>query len=323
MLYLTFPEWISPTLVPGLPIRWYGIMYLVGFAITYGLFTYQTRRRSPAIEQEEITNLFFWGIVGLLVGARLLFVLVGDTTGELIRKPWLIIWPFRDGRFTGIQGMSYHGGLIGAVVAVVLYGHRRRLELLECGDMLAAAAPLGYAIGRLGNFINGELYGRVTTLPWGMIYPTARRNPAQQEWVRNVAAEVGLPLSDPNQMVNLPRHPSQLYEAVLEGVLIWLLLWFVFRRNRPFPGFITGAYLVGYGITRFFAEYFRQPDYGVGFAMTLGAEEPIPQLLTHAGAITVGQLFSVGMVLAGIGVTVTARLLFKPAPTIVTFEVEH
>lgn len=322
MLYLRFPRWISPTIIPGVPIRWYGIMYLVGFAITYGLFYLQIRRRRVPIDREEVTSLFFWGIVGLLVGARLLFALVYDTSGELLRMPWLLIWPFRGGRYTGIQGMSFHGGMLGAIVAMVIYARRRKINLLDWGDMIAAAAPLGYGIGRLGNFINGELYGRVTLLPWGIVFPTARRNPAQEEWVRNVAAEVGLPLSDPNQMVNLPRHPTQLYEAFIEGVVVWGILWFVFRKHRPFPGFVFAAYLIANGIIRFFAEYFRQPAHEMGFALTLGEAQSIPQLLTDAGAITTGQILAIGTAVLGVAIAITSRLLYSPGPTIETFEPE-
>ena len=130
--------------------------------------------------------------------------------------------------------------------------------------MLVSGIPLGYTFGRLGNFINGELYGRITTAPWGMIFPNAESFPANQQWVKDYAASVGLPVPATG-LVNLPRHPSQLYEAFFEGLVLWLILWFIVRKRRPYKGFSIACYMLGYGVIRFFIEYVRQPDKGIGF----------------------------------------------------------
>lgn len=318
--FLRYPDWLYPVIIPGLPFRWYGVMYLVAFLITYTLFKHEAGRRGLEAERDDVANLFFWGILGLLVGARLFFVLVYDTSGELIRRPWLIIWPFQDGRFTGIQGMSYHGGLIGGLVAIAIYARTRKINLVDWGDVLAVSAPLGYTFGRIGNFINGELYGRVTTVRWALIFPMARRYPAREEWVQNAAAEVGLSIGDPNQMINLPRHPSQLYEAFFEGIVTWAVLWLVFRRNQPFRGFMMAMYLISYGTARFISEYFRQPDEGIDFVTNLGATGAAPYAVSSITNLTSGQFLSLGMIVAGTVCFVVFRLLHRPSPTVETFE---
>jgi phosphatidylglycerol:prolipoprotein diacylglycerol transferase len=252
----------------------------------------------------------------------MLYVLAFDESGELLRRPWLIVWPFRDGSFTGIQGMSYHGGLVGVVVAAVIYARIKRIDLLEWGDTLAASVPLGYTFGRLGNFINGELYGRVSEVPWAVLFPAARRYPASDEWVAESAARVGVVIQDPSQMVNLPRHPSQLYEAALEGLLLWLVLWFVFRRERPFKGAIMALYIMGYGMARFMVGYFRQTDEVRGFVVSLGDVGAVPALVSTAGNLTEGQLISLGMVAAGLAALIAFRLMHRPPPAVHTFDVD-
>jgi phosphatidylglycerol:prolipoprotein diacylglycerol transferase len=130
--------------------------------------------------------------------------------------------------------------------------------------MLVSGIPLGYTFGRLGNFINGELYGRITHAPWGMVFPGAESFPASQPWVKDFASSVGLPIPSATALVNLPRHPSQLYEGFFEGLVLWLILWFIVRRRRPYKGFSIACYMLGYGVIRFFIEYVRQPDKGIG-----------------------------------------------------------
>ena len=181
-LAIPFPTWIKPEIIPGFPLlRWYGMMYLVAFAITYLLFRVQVRERGLQVDKDEVANLFFWCIVGLIVGARLAAVTIYDADGYYARHPLQVIWPFSrvNGRtvFTGIQGMSYHGGLVGVVVAFVVYTRVRRIDTLEWGDMLVTAIPFGYFFGRLGNFINGELYGRVTSAPVGRDLSRRRAHP--------------------------------------------------------------------------------------------------------------------------------------------------
>jgi phosphatidylglycerol:prolipoprotein diacylglycerol transferase len=273
--YIPYPSWIKPEIIPGLPIRWYGFMYLVAFAITYLLFVWQLRgnaaqrRERPApAETEAVLDMFFWAIIGLLVGARIFAVTIYDPSGYYLQHPLQIILPFAmtDGtlRLTGIAGMSYHGGALGATIAIIIYLKVRKLDVLGWGDMLVSGIPLGYTFGRLGNFINGELYGRITRVSWGMIFPNAESFPANQQWVKDYAASVGLPVPV-SGLVNLPRHPSQLYEAVFEGLVLWLVLWFIVRKRRPYKGFSIACYMLGYGLIRFFIEYVRQPDKGMGF----------------------------------------------------------
>jgi len=215
-LYLTFPDWIKPEIISGLPIRWYGLMYVVAFALTYWLFTVQVKRSGQTIASETISNFFFSGLAGMLIGARIFATLVYDTSGRYWERPWLIFWPFDDaGQFTGFAGMSFHGGLIGVITGVVIYARVKKLNLLEWGDWVVAAFPLGYTFGRLGNFINSELWGRATLAPWGMVFPNGEPLPVATPWVKEAVDQTGVAVV--NGMANLPRHPSQLYEAFGEG----------------------------------------------------------------------------------------------------------
>jgi len=240
---------------------------VVAFAITYWLFTVQVKRSGQVIGKDTISNFFFAGLGGMLVGARIFATLIySDDRLDYLTHPWLIFWPFdKVGHFTGFAGMSFHGGLLGVIVGFVLYARAKKLDILQWSDWVVAAFPLGYTFGRLGNFINGELWGRVTTAPWGMVFPRAESFPASEPWVRDFAASVGLPVPGATALVNLPRHPSQLYEAFFEGIVLWLVLWFIVRKRKPYKGFVICWYMIGYGIIRFFIEYTRQPDKGLGF----------------------------------------------------------
>jgi phosphatidylglycerol:prolipoprotein diacylglycerol transferase len=209
-----------------------------------------------------VSGLFFWGILGLLIGARLFSTLIYETGSYYLTRPWLIFWPFKDGKFTGLQGMSYHGGVAGCLLAVLIYLKKKKLCIREITDMVATGIALGYTFGRLGNFINAELYGRVTASPIGMLFPHAGRLPASESWVQEIAEKTGIEIT--GAFVNLPRHPSQLYEALFEGIILWAILWF-FRNRKPFKGFQVGLYLTGYGLFRFFIEYFREPDADIGY----------------------------------------------------------
>jgi phosphatidylglycerol:prolipoprotein diacylglycerol transferase len=267
LAYITYPSWIRPEIIPGLPIRWYGLMYLIAFVVTYLLFTWQLRKREIATERDVVLDLFFWAIIGLLIGARAFAVTIYDSTGYYLQHPLQIILPFSrvDGRIrlTGIAGMSYHGGLVGATIAIITFLKVKKLNVRDWGDMLVAGIPLGYTFGRLGNFINAELYGRITHVSWGMVFPRAESFPAAEPWVKDFASSVGLPIPA-DGLVNLPRHPSQLYEALFEGLVLWLVLWFIVRKHKPYKGFVICWYMIGYGIIRFFIEYARQPDKGLG-----------------------------------------------------------
>ena len=303
LAYLQFPDWISPVILPGLPFRWYGLMYLLAFGTAYLLVRYQVRREEPKLSTDIVADLFFWIILGLLLGGRLVSTLIYDTSGIYWVKPWLIFWPFDESmRFVGLQGMSYHGGLLGGTIGGVLFCRRRGLSPWLWADRIALAVPLGYTFGRLGNFINAELYGRVTSAPWGMVFPGAPEFPLSVDWVAAMSRELGLAAEGG---VNLPRHPSQLYEAFGEGVLLWLFLWFIIRKRKSFNGFIMGWYLIGYGAVRFVIEYFRQPDSNLGFIVELGSSHSIYQTGSFLN-FTMGQLLCTLMILAGAGVLIFA-----------------
>jgi phosphatidylglycerol---prolipoprotein diacylglyceryl transferase len=305
LAYLTFPSWIKPEVIPGLPVRWYGIMYIVAFAVTYLLFMRQVRQRGLTVDKDQVLDMFFWGIIGLLVGARLFAVTIYDSTGYYLQHPLQIIWPFTrvNGRLrlSGIAGMSFHGGVVGATIAIIAYLKIKKLDVLDWGDMMVAGIPLGYTFGRLGNFINGELYGRITTASWGMVFPDAEKFPTSAQWVKDFAAAVGMQPGGP--MVNLPRHPSQLYEAFFEGLVLWLILWFVARKRRPYKGFVIGMYMIGYGVIRFFLEYVRQPDRGIGpggwgYPIVLQHLENFQSQFSWVN-FTTGQILNVLLVAAG------------------------
>jgi phosphatidylglycerol:prolipoprotein diacylglycerol transferase len=299
LLTIPFPPWLSPEIISGLPIRWYGVMYVVAFAIAFLLYRKQVKERHFPMNDDELTGLFCWGILALILGARIFATLIYETSDLYQQQPWLIFWPFRDGKFTGIQGMSYHGGVAGGILAILLYSGIKHFDYREIGDMFAASIPLGYTFGRLGNFTNGELYGRVCTGPLGMLFPNAQRLPTAESWVQEAAAKAGIEIYPGLELVNLPRHPSQLYEALFEGVVLWLIIW-VLRNKKPFKGFLIGMYLIGYGIIRFFIEYFREPDSDLGYRFQL-VETDLPIPLAHPWlSFSTGQIFCFVMVVLGL-----------------------
>jgi phosphatidylglycerol:prolipoprotein diacylglycerol transferase len=299
-LFVNFPAYISPEIIPGLPFRWYGLMYIFAFATAYLLYRHLIRERRFPMSDDDLSGLFFWGICALLVGARLFSTLVYERSPEqniYLHKPWLIFWPFQDGRFTGLQGMSYHGGVIGGIIGFVVYARVKRFNIREIADMWACTIPAGYTFGRLGNFLNQELYGRVTSSPLGMLFPTAEPFPASLEWVRETATRAGISLPvDPNALVNLPRFPSQLFEAVFEGIVLWSVLWMI-RKHSPFKGFLAGAYIFGYGFIRFILEYFREPDAGLGYRIQLGQQISLADIahLHPLTSFSTGQILCAGM----------------------------
>jgi len=257
------PQHIDPALftIGAFQIRYYGLMYLVAFFITYVLVIYRIKDEGHAYTKETIQDTFVWTIIGLLVGARLGYILFYNF-GYYLSNPLMIIFPFdlTDGfRYVGISGMSYHGGAIGVVVAGILFCRRRSIKFWHFADLFVAALPLGYTFGRIGNFLNGELFGRVTAMPWGMYFPT-----------------------DPTHQL---RHPSQLYEALFEGIFLFIILWTIRKRGR-FDGFLVSLYLIGYGLVRFIIEFFRDPDPQLGFVL---------------GGMTMGQILCLAMILLGMG----------------------
>ena len=237
------PQNISPVIfeIGGFKLQYYGLMYIVAFAITFFLVLYRLKRENRfEFTTDQIKDITTYLILGLIVGARLGYVLFYNLS-YYIKHPLEIIVPFSFSNgitFTGISGMSYHGGLIGATFAAWFYFNKTKLNWWSGVDLFVPVIPLGYTFGRLGNFINGELFGRVTTSAVGMYFPMA---PAGQL-----------------------RHPSQLYEAFFEGIFLFVLLWSIRKIKIP-NGAMLALYLIGYGFVRFFIEYFREPDAHLGF----------------------------------------------------------
>ena len=302
LLAIQFPSWLKPEIIPGLPVRWYGLMYVLAFGAAFLVYRRQVRERNFPMSEDELSSLFFWGILALLVGARVFSTLVYETDNIYRLRPWLIFWPFRNGRFTGFQGMSYHGGVIGGVLSIIIYSKIKKWDRREIGDMYAASIPLGYTFGRLGNFINGELYGRITTSPLGMVFPAGGISPLNKDFARIVEAaeQMGLSaVSGPGGVLNYPRHPSQLYEMILEGIVLWTIIWLL-RNRKPFKGFLIALYVSGYGFFRFFIEYFREPDADLGYPIQF-VKTDIPYALSHPLlSFSTGQILCFLMILSGI-----------------------
>jgi len=263
------PFHISPTLfsIGSFQLRYYSLMYLVAFAIVYLLFVYRIKRKEISLTAEIFQDYLIWAMVGLIVGARFGYALFYNFS-YYMSHPLEIILPFdfsNGVRFVGLSGMSYHGGLVGVVLITIYFCRKHKINLWQFGDWLCAAVPLGYMFGRFGNFINGELWGRVTTVPWGMYFPL-----------------------DASQSL---RHPSQLYEALFEGLFLFIVLWMI-RKRSPFTGFTVGLYIFGYGLVRFIIKFFREPDVQLGFVL---------------GFNTMGQILCTLMMLAGISVILWRR----------------
>jgi len=317
-LLLHYPSWIHPEIFPGVPVlgllRWYGLMYICAFATAiriFGKLRAQGMLDSPdrPTTQDDVFGFFTFGIVCLLLGARIFSTLVYDQTGLYMRKPWLIFWPFSEtGSFTGLAGMSYHGGFIGGLIGMILWCVKNKRPVLKWVDAMCVAIPLGYTFGRLGNFFNAELYGRITTMPWGMVFPGAQRFSSSIEWVRNTAQQAGMTLDSQTVLVNLPRHPSQLYEAFFEGIVLFFLLWFL-RKRKPFDGFLAAMYTIGYGAVRFFIEYFREPDADMGYRIAAKLDSPtyFNQSLLN---LSTGQILCLIMIISG-AVTIAVLALRK------------
>lgn len=263
------PEKITPYIfrIGQFELRYYGLMYIAAFTTVYLLSLYRLRKEPFTYSKDMLENLFVWIILGLMIGARLGYVLFYNLEYYVSHLSEIIL-PFtlENGfHFTGLAGMSYHGGLIGVIVSSALFCWKYRIDFWELGDFLAPSVPLGYTFGRIGNFINGELYGRVTDAAWGMYFP--------------------------HDMTGQLRHPSQLYEAFFEGIFLFILLWGI-RRIRPFGGSLVALYLIGYGTVRFFIEFVREPD---------------PQIGLLSGYVTMGQTLCLSMIIAGIVLFIVRR----------------
>ena len=311
-LFINYPSWISPYVIKGLPIRWYAVMYVFAFATAYILFMGLLKEKENRdIKKESAEDLFIYCVIGLLIGARLGSCLFYDDALYYLSHPWLIFWPFRNGEFVGLPGMSYHGGVIGAIVAGLIYTKVKKISFLRFADLITSAIPFAYTWGRLGNFINGELYGRVTTSRMGMVFPTAERFSTTHQWVRSVADTVGIVYS-PGDYVNLPRWPSQLFEAFFEGIVLGIIIWFVVRKIKKkrnmADGTILASYLMGYGLIRFILEYFRQPDSDIGYI--IGHSSNI-YLFESVLNISKGQVFCLLMVIGGLALLLCVNLIAK------------
>ena len=265
-----WPENIDPVIfsIGSFRLQYYGLMYIVGFAITYFLAWNRIKHEERfEISTDQLKDVITYMILGLIIGARLGYVVFYNLPYYL-KHPLEIFLPFSFSNgfaFTGISGMSYHGGLIGVVFAGWLYVRTSKLNPWEFIDLFAPVAPLGYTFGRLGNFINGELYGRVTVSPIGMYFPLAETKEL--------------------------RHPSQLYEAFFEGIFLFAILWSI-RRIQTSKGATFSFYLIGYGVVRFCIEYFRQPDDHLGFVFL---------------SFSMGQILCGLMIAAGIGLYLYLR----------------
>jgi phosphatidylglycerol:prolipoprotein diacylglycerol transferase len=247
--------------------------------------------------EDDLSSMFGWGILSLIIGARLFSTLFYETSDFYVKQPWLIFWPFRNGRFMGLSGMSYHGGAFAGLLSVIIYAKVKKYNFREICDMYTASIPLGYTFGRLGNFINAELYGRATTSPLGMIFPHAKPLPVSESWVTEIAEKTGTAIT--GAFVNLPRHPSQLYEALFEGIVLWAIIWF-FRSRKPFKGFLIGLYFLGYGFFRFIIEYFREPDADLGYRIEF-VKSTLPTAYVHPlFSFSTGQILCFLMILFGV-----------------------
>ncbi|MGM0677648.1 MAG: prolipoprotein diacylglyceryl transferase [Pseudomonadota bacterium] len=256
-MYPTHP-FIDPVAISlgPLDIHWYGLMYLVGFAAFWILGLIQVRQPWSPLNASQLSDLLFYGVVGVIIGGRLGYVLFYNL--ETFASDPLLLLRLWEG------GMSFHGGLIGVLVASALFARHLGVSFFQLTDFVAPLIPVGLGAGRIGNWINGELWGKPAELPWSMIFPAVDM---------------------------LPRHPSQLYQAVLEGVVLFLILWFFARRWRP-VGAVSGLFLIFYGLFRFLVEFVREPDAHLGYLAF--------------GWVTMGQLLSLPMILAGIAIMVWA-----------------
>ena len=235
-----------------LSVRWYGLMYLFGFAFAMWLAGRRADAPNSGWTRNEVSDLLFYGFLGVILGGRIGYVLFYNFDLFLADPTYLFkIW-------TG--GMSFHGGLIGVITAMIWFAHKTKRHFFTVADFVAPLIPFGLGVGRIGNFMNGELWGRAAdpSLPWAMVFPQSG--------------------------TDIARHPSQIYQFGLEGLLLFALLWLYARRARPL-GAVSGMFLMGYGSFRFIAEYFREPDSFLGlltFNMSMGQWLCVPMILVGA-----------------------------------------
>ena len=238
-------------------VHWYGIMYVLALLSALWFAKYIIKKDKMDIDDTIVDSFFIWIEVGVILGARIGYILFYDPdTSYYLMHPWQIFNPFINGEFVGIRGMSYHGAILGALIATALFGRKHPGVIFKLLDVVGLAVPVGYIFGRIGNFLNQELVGRATDVPWGI-------------YVDGVL-----------------RHPSQLYEALLEGVVVALLIY-LYRLHKQFDGELIALYGILYGIARFIAEFWREPDPQLGYIC--------------CGWMSMGQLMSLLMIAVSIG----------------------
>ena len=266
MSAIAFPN-IDPVAVAIGPfaIRWYALAYIVGIVLGWRYCVHLARRNDFPPNARDFDDFMIWAVLGVILGGRLGYVLFYKPA-DYFQNPAEILSVWQG-------GMSFHGGLLGLVVAIVVFSRRRGFRTLALGDLVAAAAPIGLFFGRIANFINGELFGRMSDVPWAVVFPHGG---------------------------DLPRHPSQLYEAFLEGIVLIAVLAVLAHRPGMTrrTGLLTGVFFLGYGASRMFVELFREPDAHLGFIV---------------GPLTMGQILSIPMILLGLYLIVRAYLNGAPA----------
>lgn len=249
---LHFPQFDPVAFRIGpLAVHWYGLMYLLGFALTWVLGKWRIDHGKTDLSLKDLEDIIFYSVLGVVIGGRMGYVLFYQPS-EYFAHPLNIFYLWQG-------GMSFHGGLLGVITVMFLFARHKHRTMWEISDFVAPLIPLGLAAGRLGNFINGELWGRPTTLPWGMVFPETHDG--------------------------IPRHPSQLYEMGLEGFALFALMWWFARKPRP-VGQVSAVFLMGYGTFRFLVEFTRQPDAFLGLlfdGLSMGQLLSLPMIV--AGAI--------------------------------------
>ncbi len=272
-------------------LRWYALAYIVGILIGWWIVRAAVARDhlwriTPPMTKDEVDDLLTYIVFGVILGGRLGFVLFYQPDYYLANPLEILkVWQ---------GGMAFHGGLLGVIVAMVLFARSRGVSLLPVADCLAVATPSGLLLGRTANFINAELWGRPTDLPWGVIFPGTRAQDCP-----------GI------ETLLCARHPSQLYEALLEGLILGaVLLWIAFRRGGfKIPGQMAGLFLAGYGLGRFIVEYFREAD-----AQFITADNPLGHVVQFVGTgITMGQILSLPMLILGLVIVIAVRARANPA----------
>ena len=265
LLAIPFPA-IDPVAISLGPvaIRWYALAYIVGLLIGWRYCLFLAGRPPSLAGRQVVDDLLVWATLGVVLGGRIGYV--------LFYKPGYYVFHPLEALYVWHGGMSFHGGALGVTIAIVLFTRARKILLFAFSDIITAAIPIGLFFGRIANFINGELFGRPTQVPWAMVFPNGG---------------------------SMPRHPSQLYEALCEGILLFLLLFAAERLGaRQRPGIVTGLFLAGYAVARMAGELFREPDYQLGY-LVFGT--------------TMGQLLSVPLLIAGVAIILWAQRAPVPA----------